>query len=33
MISPTITKKIALITGAGKGIGLAVSKAPATQGY
>ena len=33
MISPTITKKIALITGAGKGIGLAVSKALATEGY
>ena len=33
MISPTITKKIALITGAGKGIGLAVSKALATVGY
>ena len=33
MIFPTITKKIALITGAGKGIGLAVSKALATEGY
>ena len=33
MISADISKKIALITGAGKGIGLAVSKALASEGY
>ncbi len=33
MISPSVTKKIALITGAGKGIGLAVSKGLANEGF
>ena len=33
MISHIIKKKIALITSDDKGIGLAVSKAPAIQGY
>ena len=33
MIFPSVTKKIALITGAGKGIGLAVSKGLANEGF
>ena len=33
MIPPNVTKKIALITGAGKGIGLAVSKGLANEGF
>ena len=33
MISTSVTKKIALITGAGKGIGLAVSKGLANEGF
>ena len=33
MISPSVTKKIALITGAGKGIGLAVSQGLANEDF